>query len=112
MSPVVLTSHQYPRPAYTSGKHLEPGNKKHEENMHFHIEFFFPKQTDTFSLVLDEFLPTAPEAIYCSLTTPSFFASDLMGLGCMVVRFTGSKFELFSKHMPLYALGNSGKAYM
>ena len=33
------------------------------------------------------------------------------GVWCMVVRFTGSKFELCSKHMPLYALGNSGKAY-
>ena len=45
-----------PHPAYTSGMHLEPGHKKHEENMHFHIEKKIPKQTDTFSLFLDEFL--------------------------------------------------------
>ena len=53
---IVLISHPYPRPAYTFGMHLEPGNKKHEENMHFHVEIFFQKQTDTFSLFLDEFL--------------------------------------------------------
>ena len=43
--------------------------------MHFRIEIFFQKQTDTFSLFLDEFLSTAPEAIYCSLTCshPSTF---------------------------------------
>ena len=53
---IVLTSHLYPHPAYTSGMHLEPGHKKHEENMNFHIEKKIPKQTDTFSLFLDEFL--------------------------------------------------------
>ena len=43
MSPIVLTPHPNPRLAFTSGMHLEPGNKKlkkQEENMHFHIEIF------------------------------------------------------------------------
>ena len=36
-----LTSHQSPQLAFTSGMHLEPGNKKQEENIHFDIEIFF-----------------------------------------------------------------------
>ncbi|WP_419612608.1 hypothetical protein, partial [Thiolapillus sp.] len=45
---IVLTSHPYLRPAYTSGMHLEPGNKKHKENMHFHIEKSFQNKLTPF----------------------------------------------------------------
>ena len=47
-SQIVLTSHPYPLQAHTSGMHLEPGNKKHEENMHFHIEKIFQKKLTPF----------------------------------------------------------------
>ena len=65
---IVLTLHPYPRPAYTFGMHPEPENEKHEEDMYFHIEKCFQNKLTHLLYFLDEFLQTAPEAIYCSLT--------------------------------------------